>query len=98
MDGHGVSHINLSYFGTADPAYYKIDCTYLPGGPFFADRLVKSPDLPGYVAVSITNLRGVYFSEGSRQIYQKLLSVEPVAIIGYSIYVYRLQAPSVSRP
>ena len=33
MDQHDVHHINLSYFGTADPAYYKIDCTYLPGGP-----------------------------------------------------------------
>jgi len=98
MDGHGVSHINLSYFGTADPAYYNIDCTYLPGGPFFTDRLVKSPDLPGYVAVSVTNLRGVYFAESSRLIYHKLLLAKPVAIIGYSIYVYRLQAPGGSRP
>jgi hypothetical protein len=98
MDGHGVEHINLSYFGTADPAYYKIDCTYLPGGPFFADRLVKSPDLPGYVAVSVTNLRGVYFAETSRSIYHKLLLADPVAIIGYSIYVYRLQAPTGHRP
>ena len=98
MDGHGVSHINLSYFGTADPAYYNIDCTYLPGGPFFTDRLVKSPDLPGYIAVSVTNLRGVYFGESSRLIYHKLLSAEPVAIIGDSIYIYRLQAPSGHRP
>jgi hypothetical protein len=93
MDGHGVQHINLSYFGTADPAYYKIDCTYLPGGPFFADRLVKAPDLPGYVAVSATNLRGVYFTESSRLIYQKLLLAEPVAIIGYSIYIYHIRGP-----
>ncbi len=93
MYGHGVGHINLSYFGTADPAYYKINCTYLPGGPFFVDPLVKSPDLPGYVAVSVTNLRGVYFTESTRQIYQKLLSTEPVAVIGYSIYIYRVQAP-----
>ena len=97
MDGHGVGHINLSYFGTADPAYYKIDCTYLPGGPFFADPLVKSADLPGYVAVSVTNLRGVYFTESTRQIYQKLLSTEPVAIIGYSIYIYRVQDPGGPR-
>jgi Dolichyl-phosphate-mannose-protein mannosyltransferase len=98
MDGHEVRHINLSYFGTADPAYYKIDCTYLPGGPFFTDPLVKAPDLPGYVAVSVTNLRGVYFAESSRLIYQKLLLAQPVAIIGYSIYVYRLQAPSGPKP
>jgi hypothetical protein len=98
MDQHEVQHINLSYFGTADPAYYKIDCTYLPGGPFFTDRLVKAPDLPGYVAVSVTNLRGVYFTESARLIYYKLLLAEPVAIIGYSIYIYRVQAPGGPRP
>jgi hypothetical protein len=93
MDQHEVQHINLSYFGTADPAYYKIDCTYLPGGAFFDEPLVKAPQLPGFVAVSATNLRGVYFSEGSRNIYQCLLETEPVAVIGYSIYVYRVERP-----
>ena len=93
MDQHEVQHINLSYFGTADPTYYKIDCTYLPGGAFFDEPLVKAPQLPGFVAVSATNLRGVYFSEGSRNIYQRLLEREPVAIIGYSIYVYRVERP-----
>ena len=93
MDNHKVQHINLSYFGTADPAYYKINCTYLPGGPFFDDKLVKSPQLPGFVAVSVTNLRGVYFGEHSRDIYKGLLETEPVAVIGYSIYVYQAEHP-----
>jgi hypothetical protein len=93
MDQHEVQHINLSYFGTADPAYYKIDCTYLPGGAFFDEPLVKAPQLPGFVAVSATNLRGVYFPEGSRNIYQRLLETDPVAVIGYSIYVYRVERP-----
>ena len=93
MVQHEVQHINLSYFGTADPAYYKIDCTYLPGGAFFDESLVKAPQLPGFVAVSVTNLRGVYFPEGSRNIYQRLLETEPVAVIGYSIYVYQVERP-----
>jgi hypothetical protein len=93
MDQHGVQHINLSYFGTADPVYYKIDCTYLPGGPFFDERLVKDPQLPGFVAVSATNLRGVYFQERSRDIYKRLLETKPVAVIGYSIYVYQVERP-----
>jgi len=93
MDRHEVRHINLSYFGTADPAYYKIDCTYLPGGAFFDEPLVKDPQLPGFVAVSATNLRGVYFSERSRNIYERLLETEPVGVIGYSIYVYRVEHP-----
>jgi len=47
MDGRDVRHINLSYFGTADPAYYKIDCAYLPGGPFFDEKFVRRPALTG---------------------------------------------------
>lgn len=93
MDRHDVHHINLSYFGTADPKYYKIDCTYLPGGPFFDDKLVSSPSLPGFVAVSVTNLRGVYFPEATRDLYRPLLDMEPAAVIGYSIYVYWVDQP-----
>ena len=93
MDKNKVQHINLSYFGTADPAYYKMNCTHLPGAPFFAQQLVKGPDLPGFVAVSATNLRGVYFDERSRDFYQPLLLTKPAAVIGYSIYVYRVERP-----
>ncbi|MCX7887210.1 MAG: glycosyltransferase family 39 protein [Verrucomicrobiae bacterium] len=93
MDKHGVGMVNLSYFGTADPAYYGIRCQYLPGGPFFADGLVGPPRLPGYVAVSVTNLRGVYFTEEFRRYYGRLLEHEPVARIGHSIHVYWMERP-----
>lgn len=93
MNQHDVHHINLSYFGTADPDYYKIDCTYLPGGPFYDDNRVSNPRLPGFVAVSVTNLRGVYFPEATRGIYQPLLDMKPAAVIGYSIYVYWVDQP-----
>ena len=89
MDRHHVEHINLSYFGTADPDYYGIKCTYLPGCPFFADHLVARPQLPGYVAVSVTNLRGVYFNEQWREFYRPLLESRPVDRIGNSIFIYR---------
>jgi hypothetical protein len=88
MDQNHVRHINLSYFGTADPAYYKINCTYLPGAPLFAEPLVKSPTLPGFVAVSATNLRGVYFDGPWRSFYWPLLEMKPAGVIGYSIYIY----------
>jgi hypothetical protein len=93
MDRNHVSHINLSYFGTAAPSYYKIDCTHLPGAPFFAEDRVGSPQLPGYVAVSATNLRGVYFNRAWREFYAPLLRIKPAAVIGYSIYVYPVQQP-----
>jgi len=93
MDRHDVHHISLSYFGTADPAYYKIDCTYLPGGPFYDEQFATFPTLPGFVAVSVTNLRGLYFSDASRGMYLPLLQMEPTAMIGYSIYVYWVDQP-----
>lgn len=93
MDQHDVHHINLSYFGTADPVYYKIDCTYLPGGPFYDTQRETRPTLPGFVAVSVTNLRGLYFPEAMRGLYQPLLNMQPAAVIGYSIYVYRVDQP-----
>jgi hypothetical protein len=93
MSAHDVQHINLSYFGTADPAYYKIDCSHLPGEPFFDDRFVGGPRLPGFVAVSVTNLRGLYLGDKARNLYKPLLDTEPAAVIGYSIYVYWVDRP-----
>jgi len=91
MDANDVKHINLCYFGTADPTYYGIDCTHLPGS-LIMERGAP-PQLPGFVAISATNLRGVYFSEPARQFYRPFLSMKPVARIGYSIFVYRVERP-----
>lgn len=91
MDQHGVTQINLAYFGTASPEYYGIRCIHLPGAPFFAEA--RLPQLPGYVAVSETNLRGVYLSEVGRAFYRPLLAREPIAQIGYSINVYWADEP-----
>jgi hypothetical protein len=91
MDAHGVSHINLCYFGTAEPAYYGMNCTQLPGSGILASG--SPPQLPGLVAISVTNLRGVYYPEPLREFYRPLLSMRPVARIGYSIFVYRVDRP-----
>ncbi len=89
MDARAITHINLSYLGVADPRYYGIDCTYLLGSPFFAnDEVVTEPRLPGYVAISVTNLYGVYFPPAARQLYREFRESEPVAVIGHSIFVY----------
>ena len=91
MDDNRVPFINLCYFGTADPAYYGIDCALLPGSLLL--NAAQSPRLPGYVAISVTNLRGVYFTEKLRQYYAPLQKQSPVAKIGHSIFIYRLEAP-----
>jgi hypothetical protein len=91
MEAHAVGQINLCYFGTAAPGYYGIRFTALPGHGFFERG--GAPQLPGYVAISATNLRGVYFPEALRQFYAPLLRQEPVAQIGFSIFVYRVEQP-----
>jgi 4-amino-4-deoxy-L-arabinose transferase-like glycosyltransferase len=89
MDKEGVTHVNLGYFGSADPSYYRIAHTPLPstlsvdGAP---------PKLPGYVAVSATTQAGVYLPPEWRLFYRALRGVTPTARIGNSINVYWLNA------
>jgi Dolichyl-phosphate-mannose-protein mannosyltransferase len=91
MDAHGVPHINLAYFGTAYPPYYGIDATLLPGSEFFQ----QSPNvqLPGYVAISATILRGVYLGERERAFYRPFTNMTPVANVGHSIFIYWVDQP-----
>jgi hypothetical protein len=91
MDAHGVSHINLAYFGTAAPPYYGIDATLLPGSEYFKPGPL--PQLPGYVAISATVLSGVYLSEQERTFYRSFRNRTPVATIGHSIVIYRVDEP-----
>ncbi len=88
MDAHHVEQINLGYFGTADPAYYGIHATPLLGSPSFLTAQVTEPRLPGYVAVSVQNLHGVWSRQATLNYYAPLLDREPTAVIGYSIHVY----------
>lgn len=93
MDANGVSHINLAYFGTADPAYYGINATHLPGSQLFVEASAAYPQIPGYVAASKTLLSGVYLSPRERSFYAKLRLEKPVADIGHTILVYRVDRP-----
>jgi hypothetical protein len=88
MDDAGVSHINLAYFGSADPTYYGIDATYLPGSPTFTVDFVRRPQLPGYVAISSTVLAGPYLEPRWRLFYSGFWDDLPVTVIGKSIRVY----------
>jgi tetratricopeptide (TPR) repeat protein len=88
MDQNDVKHVNLAYFGQADPAYYGIDCTHLPGAPSFAVQSITRPKLPGYVAISATTLTGVYAPPPWRLFYAAFRDLEPVAIVGNSIRLY----------
>ncbi len=96
MDKNRVTRINLSYFGMADPTYYGIEYTRLPAAFVPLDQ-IQPPQLPGYVAVSVTNLRGLYLNDNGKAFYRPLLERKPDAVIGYSIYVYWVERPWWSR-
>jgi hypothetical protein len=85
-----VPRLKLSYFGTADPAYYGLQCDYLPGQMLPQPRdVVRRVDPGDVVAVSATNLQGVYLEPADRTLMDVLRTRTPVAVIGHSIFVYR---------
>ncbi|MBI2985993.1 MAG: glycosyltransferase family 39 protein [Deltaproteobacteria bacterium] len=93
MDRNGVKRIQLAYFGTADPKYYGIDALYLPGSIIFSPRpQSEDPDVPNYLAVSVTYIYGVPSGKPLKDFYKPLKSRKPVATIGHSILVYRLNS------
>jgi hypothetical protein len=91
MQSNDVDWINLSYFGSADPAYYGIHCNYLRGSPLYVKEKIQDSVLPGLVAVSVNNLTGAGLDGGT--FYKPLLDAKPVALIGYSIRIYRVEKP-----
>jgi hypothetical protein len=94
MEERAVEKVKLSYFGSADPAYYGIDCERLPGysapHPPRVTREIRPGDI---VAVSATNLQGVYLDPGDRALMDRLRQLEPVGRAGYSILIYRPDFP-----
>jgi len=99
MDANSIPRIKLSYFGTADPKYYGIACDFLPSEmrPMLRDftLLVRPGDL---VAISATNLQGVYLPRAFWPFLASLRDREPVAVVGHSIFVYRSDFTWMMRP
>jgi len=95
MDREGIPSLKLSYFGTASPEALNLRHQVLPG---FNQYTLHEPHwpkadhlLPGdLVAVSETNLAGVYLS--NKNLYRPLQELKPVATVGSSILIYRLPA------
>jgi hypothetical protein len=86
----GRAGLKLSYFGSADPAYYGIVSQALPGytAPH-APRVTREIAPGDLVAVSATNLQGVYLDPVDRPLMERVRRLAPVARIGYTIFVYR---------
>jgi hypothetical protein len=90
LERKGISRIKLSYFGSADPAYYGLHAELLPGymapHPTEVTREVSPGDI---LAVSATNLQGVYLDPGDRPLMERVRALPPLDEVGYSILIYR---------
>jgi hypothetical protein len=86
----GVARVKLSYFGSADPSYYGIAGEALPGytAPR-ATRVVREIRRGDVVAVSATNLQGVYLEPEDRALLARFREKTPIGRAGWSILVYR---------
>ncbi len=89
MSNQGLTRIQLAYFGTIDPAYYGIDADPLPGTLTVQSRpRIGDSPAPAHIAISATYLKGLYL--WNRDQYASFRLQKPVAIIGHSIWVFRL--------
>lgn len=89
MEAHGIPRVKLSYFGTADPAYYGIAADLLPGYLPLPREVVRSFAPGDVLAVSATNLQGVYLDPADRPMMERLRAEKPVGSVGYSILIFR---------
>ena len=83
--------IYLSYFGTAPPSYYGIRYQYVPGGwPWESPPADKVPAGASrkILAISVSNLQDIWTPHDP--LFRWLWMRQPVAKIGYSIFVYDL--------
>ena len=103
LEARGIEKVKLSYFGSADPAYFGIDAEMLPSTmsprPVRVTREVGPGDL---LAVSATNLQGVYLDPADRRLMERIRRLSPIGQVGHSILVFRSDftwpPPETARP
>ncbi|HWP58720.1 MAG TPA: glycosyltransferase family 39 protein [Candidatus Acidoferrales bacterium] len=92
MDENRIQKIYLSYFGTASPCYYGSRWIALPGSEANCSGQAATAT-SDYIAISATHLQSVYLPFRS---YEWLKRYEPMARIGYSIFVYDIRGDAVA--
>jgi len=94
---HPGRKMYLSYYGTADPAYYGIRAIDVREAKI--DQREAWPSEAGAVlAVSATHVQGVAVDPDLRKIYTRLRDREPLAVLGGSIYLYDLSPTPSTAP
>ena len=91
LDAHGTRKAHLFYFGTTYLAYYGLDDQGIPDP---LDR--QSWDrIDGWLVANVTPLEGVYVPLNALA---PIRLKDPVARIGWSMYVYDLRKPKPAAP
>jgi hypothetical protein len=93
MAENGVERVNLSWFGSADPAYYDLSYDPLPGLPRHFDLWWDVPfdsadPPPGIYAISISNLWELPLED--KVVFPWFRARQTDDRVGYSIYIYRV--------
>jgi hypothetical protein len=100
MEQSAVRKVHLSYFGAAVPEYYGIDYSPLPSFPILRKTQQDEIRRGDIVAISATNLQKIYVGRGPQgspaaqfgAFVDFLRTQQPVAQLGYTIFVYRMGA------
>jgi hypothetical protein len=86
--------LGVSYDNILDPSVVGIEYTKPPVGPTAIEQELPPPEqqgpLPGWYAISVNHLHG------RTKEYEYFLEFEPVAMAGYSIYIYHLTPERVN--
>lgn len=82
QDEKKLDRIKLSYFGNADPVYYRLLFQSITQQEMFRPA-------PGTYAVSATELQNVY--QESKKRFSWLKKLKPLDTVGYSIFIYRIR-------
>lgn len=87
----GIPEVKLSYFGSADPEFYGIRGELLPSQMLPPPRSVQRRiEVGDVVAISATNLQGVYLDPALQPFLADLRARTPLFTVGNSIFVYRV--------
>jgi 4-amino-4-deoxy-L-arabinose transferase-like glycosyltransferase len=93
MVRHGIDRIQLSYFGTADPAHYGIRYEYLPSpySPLRPTPPLRAGEPPArFVALSAYQYQGIGFTNSD--FYRSYYRYVPNDVVGGSILIFDLKA------
>ncbi|MEW6040629.1 MAG: glycosyltransferase family 39 protein, partial [Elusimicrobiota bacterium] len=90
VEKNGISDIILSYYGAALPGYVGFKFQDLLSFGIWGEKnhLNSKKPVKEILAVSVTNLKGLYFGQAGHNLFKWLENKKPDAMLGYSIYVY----------